>query len=152
MFKACLAVAAGLANHVLCFRSVWEGSAQGDKGRSSVMPGGGGGGGEGGSFRVSGFMEWIVAVRRTVGRGVDRPVRASATSTKYGTTKEQLAWIALNARRNAELNPNAIYREPMTMDDYMASRMISHAVLAVRLRRAVRRCDGGHRVAHRSSS
>jgi acetyl-CoA acetyltransferase len=44
---------------------------------------------------------------------------------QYGTTKEQLAWIALNARRNAELNPKAIYRDPMSMDDYMAARMIS---------------------------
>jgi acetyl-CoA acetyltransferase len=31
----------------------------------------------------------------------------------------------LNARRNAALNPNAIYREPMTLDDYMASRIIT---------------------------
>src|SRR5580704_7709904 len=54
VINACLAVASGLANHVLCFRSVWEGSAQGDKGRSAVMPGGGGGGG----FKASGFMQW----------------------------------------------------------------------------------------------
>ena len=33
----------------------------------------------------------------------------------YGTTKEQLGWIALNGRRNAALNPRAVYREPMTM-------------------------------------
>src|SRR6478609_2701961 len=45
VINACLAVASGLATHVLCFRSVWESSAQGDKGRSAVMPGGGGGGG-----------------------------------------------------------------------------------------------------------
>ena len=44
---------------------------------------------------------------------------------EYGTTREQLAWIALNARRNAELNPKAIYRDPMSMDDYMDARMIS---------------------------
>src|SRR4051794_17937713 len=35
--NACMAVSTGLANHVLCFRTVWEGSAQGDKGRSAVM-------------------------------------------------------------------------------------------------------------------
>ena len=29
VMKACMAVGAGMANHVLCFRSVWEGSAQG---------------------------------------------------------------------------------------------------------------------------
>ena len=41
--NAALAVAAGLANHVVCFRTVTEASAQGDKGRSSVTLGGGGG-------------------------------------------------------------------------------------------------------------
>ena len=33
--------------------------------------------------------------------------------------------IATNARRNAGLNPVAIYRDPMTMDDYFAARMIT---------------------------
>src|SRR3954449_5683256 len=55
VINACLAVASGLANHVLCFRSVWEGSAQGEKGRSAVMPGAGGGGR---SFKANGFMQW----------------------------------------------------------------------------------------------
>ena len=44
---------------------------------------------------------------------------------EFGTTREQLAQIALNARKNAALNPKAIYRDPMTMDDYLAARMIS---------------------------
>jgi acetyl-CoA acetyltransferase len=44
---------------------------------------------------------------------------------RYGTTREQLAWIALNGRRHAALNPNAIYRDPMTIDDYFAARMIT---------------------------
>jgi acetyl-CoA acetyltransferase len=35
----------------------------------------------------------------------------------YGTTREQLAWIALSGRRHAALNPKAIYRDPMTLDD-----------------------------------
>src|SRR5262249_28141762 len=42
-----------------------------------------------------------------------------------GTTKEQLGWLAVNSRRNAALNPQAVYREPMTMDDYLAARPIS---------------------------
>ena len=70
-------------------------------------------------------MEWNLAVLRAVGRDLDRDVRAARTSHKYGITREQMAWIALNARRNAELNPKAIYREPMSMDDYMNARMIS---------------------------
>ena len=36
VIDACVAVAAGLATHVLCFRSVWEATAQGTKGRASV--------------------------------------------------------------------------------------------------------------------
>src|SRR5918996_8796 len=39
VINACLAVSAGLATHVLCFRTVWEATAQGEKGRASVMPG-----------------------------------------------------------------------------------------------------------------
>jgi acetyl-CoA acetyltransferase len=33
--------------------------------------------------------------------------------------------IAVNARRNAQLNPQAVMRKDLTMDDYLASRMIS---------------------------
>jgi acetyl-CoA acetyltransferase len=36
-----------------------------------------------------------------------------------------MAWIALNGRRNAALNPNAIYRDPMSLDDYLGARMIT---------------------------
>src|ERR1700749_687797 len=43
----------------------------------------------------------------------------------YGTTKEQLGWVALNGRRNAALNPRAVYRDPMTMDDYLGARPVS---------------------------
>jgi acetyl-CoA acetyltransferase len=44
---------------------------------------------------------------------------------RYGTSKETLGWIALNQRANAELNPTAIYRTPMTMDDYLNARPIT---------------------------
>jgi acetyl-CoA acetyltransferase len=43
----------------------------------------------------------------------------------YGTTKEQLGWLAINSRRNAGLNPRAAYRDPMTMDDYLSARPVS---------------------------
>ena len=44
---------------------------------------------------------------------------------RYGTTRETLGWIALNQRANAALNPTAIYRDPMTMDDYLNARPIT---------------------------
>ncbi len=43
----------------------------------------------------------------------------------YGTTKEQLGWLAVNSRRNAGLNPRAAFRDPMTIDDYLAARPVS---------------------------
>lgn len=43
----------------------------------------------------------------------------------YGTTKEQLGWLAINSRRNAALNPLAVYREPLTMAEYLAARPVS---------------------------
>ncbi len=120
VINACLAVASGLATHVLCFRSVFEGSAQGEKGRSAVMPGGGGGG----SFKASGFMEWNL-VFSAPSAAIWIAMFAQRHFHQYGTTREQLAWIALNARKNAALNPKAIYTDPMSLDDYLAARMIS---------------------------
>ncbi|HEY8218282.1 MAG TPA: thiolase family protein [Acidimicrobiia bacterium] len=121
VIAACLAVSAGLAKHVICFRSVFEGSAQGEGGRAAVMPGGGS---RSSVPRTSGFMEWML------------PFSAPSAATwiammaqrhfhEYGTTREQLAQIALNARKNAALNPKAIYTATMTLDDYLDARMIS---------------------------
>jgi len=43
----------------------------------------------------------------------------------YGTTSEQLAEIAVTMRKHAGLNPHAKYREPITVEDVLASRVIS---------------------------
>ena len=118
--NAIAAVAAGYCNHVLCFRTVWEASAQGDQSRSSVTPGGGGGGG----YRASGFMQWTLpfgapSAANWIGMMANRHFH------EFGTTREQLAQIPLTQRANAALNPNAIYREPMSMEDYLSVRMVS---------------------------
>jgi acetyl-CoA acetyltransferase len=44
---------------------------------------------------------------------------------QYGTTSEQLAEIAVVTRRHAALNPQAMYREPITIQDVLNSRMIA---------------------------
>lgn len=44
---------------------------------------------------------------------------------QYGTTSEQLAELAVSTRRWAQLNPRAIMRDPLTVDDVLSSRMIS---------------------------
>lgn len=44
---------------------------------------------------------------------------------EYGTTREQLAEVAVAARGWAQLNPEAFMRDPLTIEDVLSSRMIS---------------------------
>ena len=44
---------------------------------------------------------------------------------EYGTTSEQLAHIAVGVREFAALNPNAMYRDPITVDDVVNSRLVA---------------------------
>ncbi|MEV0120808.1 acetyl-CoA acetyltransferase [Streptomyces sp. NPDC050703] len=44
---------------------------------------------------------------------------------EYGTTLEQLASVAVQARANAAANPDAMYRAPVTVDDVLAGPMIA---------------------------
>jgi acetyl-CoA C-acetyltransferase len=44
---------------------------------------------------------------------------------EYGTTPEQLAEIAVTMRHHASMNPVAKYRDPITVEDVLASRIIS---------------------------
>jgi len=119
--NACMAVATGLARHVLCFRTVWEATAQGGGGRAAVTMGGGGGGR---GFRAGSFMQWTLPFGAPSAANWIA-MMAQRHFHEFGTTREQLAWIAINARANAGLNPHAIYRDPMTLDDYLSVRMIS---------------------------
>lgn len=43
---------------------------------------------------------------------------------EYGTTSRQLAEVAVACRRHASLNPAAVMREPMTIEDHQASRPV----------------------------
>jgi acetyl-CoA acetyltransferase len=45
---------------------------------------------------------------------------------QYGTTHEQLGEIAIATRKWAQLNPKAMMRDPLTMEDYLASRWITY--------------------------
>lgn len=44
---------------------------------------------------------------------------------EFGTTREQLAEVAVSARRWARLTPGAFRTEPLTIEDVLASRMVS---------------------------
>jgi acetyl-CoA acetyltransferase len=120
--NAIAAVSAGLCRHVLCFRTVTEASAQGDQGRASVTMGGGGG--DGRMPRFGDFLQWVLPFAAP-SAAIWIAMMAQRHFHEYGTTREQLAQIALNGRRNAARNPNAIYTDPMSLDDYLSVRMVS---------------------------
>ena len=58
---------------------------------------------------------------------------------QFGTTLEQIGKIAIAQRENAKNNPQALFREPMSMQDYLDSRMISDPI---RLFDCVMPCSG----------
>ncbi|MEY2473823.1 MAG: hypothetical protein QOK28_3152 [Actinomycetota bacterium] len=124
VINAVMAVGAGLARHVLVYRTVSESTAQRSGGRSGIGLDGGGGGGSGGAPRVGGEFQWLIPMR-AYSAACWLAMCANRHMHEFGTTPEQLAQITLNARRHAGRNPNAIFREPLTLDDYFASRMIT---------------------------
>jgi acetyl-CoA acetyltransferase len=110
LFSACAAIATGLATHVLCYCTVWEATGRTHPQHAPA--------------RVRGPLEW------TLPFGAYSPANwiallASHHQHEYGTTREQLAQIALTARANSADNPAAIYREPLTLADYLAAPMVS---------------------------
>jgi len=112
VIAAMLAVASGLCRHVLCFRTVWESSFA----ALGLHERGGG--------RVSGFMEWR-APFGAMSAANWIAMNANHYLHRYSASRELLGYVALNGRANAALNPSAIYRDPMTMDDYMNARPIT---------------------------
>lgn len=111
VIAAMMAVANGLCRHVLCFRTVWESTFA----TLGLHPPGG---------RPSGWMQWrapygAMSAAHWIGMNANQYLH------RYGATRELLGRIAVNGRANAGRNPLAIYRDPMTMDDYMEARPIT---------------------------
>ena len=117
LFHGIMAIASGLARHVIIYRTVAQATARAASRQSTLMSGQR-------SARVDGNNAW------TVPFNAHSPINtfglyAQAYFDKYGATSEQLGAIAVNGRRNAGHNPNAVYRKPLTLEDYMVSRVIS---------------------------
>ncbi len=112
LIAAMLAIAGGLCRHVLCFRTVWESTFA----TLGLRPAGGG--------PASGAHQWR-APFGALSAANWIAMNANQYLHRYGATREMLAVIAVNGRTNAGRNPAAIYRDPMTMDDYLSARPIT---------------------------
>ncbi|MBL4826572.1 MAG: thiolase family protein [Spongiibacteraceae bacterium] len=108
------AVRSGCVRHVICFRTVYEAAAL-SRPEEYPMPR---------RDRVDGYSQWFAPFGAMSAANWTAQY-AMAHVKKYGLTREQLAQIALNDRANAMLNPRALVRKPLSMDDYLSSRMIS---------------------------
>jgi acetyl-CoA acetyltransferase len=124
VMSACLAVAEGRARHVLIYRTVqmMGGAIVGNAGppppprESSDGPDPLG--------DVMGDMGPLLAAHAYSAANW-LAMHCRRHMHLYGTTKDQLGWLAVNSRRNAGLNPLAIYQAEMTLDDYHAARLVS---------------------------
>lgn len=112
VIAAMLAIAGGLARHVLCFRTLWEATFNERMKQGKII----------GSMGRTDSWQWPFGATSAAH---SLAINAQRHFHRYGTTKETLGWIALNQRANAELNPTAVYRDPMTMDDYLNARPIT---------------------------
>lgn len=118
VINGAMAIAAGLCKHVLVFRTITEASARRvDKTANSL------------SNKTTGrdssfFWQWYTPYHVHSAISL-MAMYAQRHFHDHGTTAEQMAQIALTCRANAALNPKAVYRTPLTLDDYLASRMIS---------------------------
>jgi len=108
--QAALAIHAGVAETVVCYRAL--------NARSE--------------FRMGGTGRPLVDAVETQYQapfGYFTPPQQFAMATRahmdrHGTTAEQLGTIAVQQRANAMLNERAMMRKPMTLDDYLASRWV----------------------------
>jgi len=113
---AAMAVMTGQARHVLCFRALTESSSQ-NAGRRASIPGAG-------KAQMGGWLSWLVTVG-AMSASNWAGWHAMRYFHEFGMTREHLGMIATGQRRFAEMNPSAVMRKPLTMDDYLSARMIS---------------------------
>ncbi|MDX3901438.1 MAG: thiolase family protein [Sphingobium sp.] len=118
VINGAMAIAAGLCRNVLVFRTITESSAR--KVDRNVASLANKTRGRDSSF----FWQWYTPfnVRSAINLIANY---AQRHFHEYGTTSEQLGWIPVTLRQNAARNPKAIYRDPMSIDDYLGSRIIS---------------------------
>jgi acetyl-CoA acetyltransferase len=115
VFNAIGAIAAGQARHVLVFRTLYEATARKTAFANSLMKEG---------QRDTGPFYWF-APYHTYAAATQQALYFNRYVHESGIRPEQIAQIAINGRRNAALNPKAVYRTPITVEDYLAAPIIA---------------------------
>lgn len=115
MFNAIAAINSGLCRHAIVFRTMYQATAR-KQGlvNASFQPG----------QRTYHHMSWHAPYYAFVA-ATQQALFFARYVHESGIKPEQVAQIALNGRRNASLNPAAVYRTPLTLDEYMESPILS---------------------------
>lgn len=113
--QAYAAIAAGAARHVLVYRTVqmMGGTVGTDAGPTPAV-----------EHEIPSEMRYLLAAHAySAANWIAMNCRSHMDI--YGTTKEQLGWVAISARAYASQNPLAVFRTPITMDEYLTARAVS---------------------------
>jgi acetyl-CoA acetyltransferase len=107
-----MAVASGVCETVVAFRCLTR--AAGYTGGVRTGP-----------DRIGGRDQFLLPYGYSGGIIMNMALAKRRWMAQYGRGEEDFGRIAVNARRWSALNPRAVLREPVSMDDYLDSRMIS---------------------------
>ena len=107
-----MAVASGTCETALVFRCLTR--AAGHQGGVAEGP-----------DRVGGNQQFLTPYGYLGGIIVELALKKRRWMEQYSRPEEDFGRIAVNARRWAALNPRAVLRAEVTMDDYLSSRMIA---------------------------
>jgi acetyl-CoA acetyltransferase len=123
---AAAAINAGIANVVVSLMTLQQAGRRfgGSSDAPRALPSAGGGGAYGSAGGVPPESAFGVPA------GLSSPGHNFSMLTtrhmyKYGTKREHLAEICMSQRANAIRRPTALFKTPLTLDDYMSARMIS---------------------------
>lgn len=116
VMSAVLAVASGYVRHALVYRTTSEATGQAGGGRNTTSPAD--------VVGVVGLQEWLrpfgaVTAAHWLAMVAQRYLHES------GATKRQIGGLPVSTRNWASMTPDAVYRTPINIDDYLEARMIS---------------------------
>ena len=114
VLNAVMAVVTGRAHHVVVVRSIVQGRVRlGGSWVDNVDP-----------DSLPRSFQYTVPFGFAIAPAL-YAMRARRHMAEFGTTPDHFAAVAIEARRNAARNPRAIFREPLTIEQHHASRIIA---------------------------
>jgi acetyl-CoA acetyltransferase len=116
--NAYMAVASGMAHTVVAVRLIRQMPGQTDRDRGAAsMP-----------ATVGGDAQFTSPFGADAAAAMIAGFEMTAHMAKFGTTEEQFALNASTQRYHATLNDDALMRDPLSVEDYLASRFVSKPV------------------------